>query len=297
MIDLIALYKQRLNLQGATFLLIEHEDAMVAIVYKVTLPSGDHLILKICSSIEDYLREVYFLNYFANKLPIPKIMRVVEPETGVKGAILMEYLPGTLLQITEFSDAMAFEVGVLLARIHLNRVKGYGDLTQTSSLSSDPRLNFTLKFEEGLSECSNHLPKELISQCRNYYDANCKLLLSVDGPCIIHRDFRPGNIIVSDGNIQGIIDWASGRASFAEEDFCPIELGEWSTKPSMKKSFLLGYASIRPVPDYSAVMPLLRMSRAVATIGFTVKRGTWDGSNARVYKLSRSFLESFFNRA
>lgn len=297
MIDLIALYKQRLNLQGATFLLIEHEDAMVAIVYKITMPSGNHFILKICSRTEDYLREIYFLNYFANKLPIPKIIRVVEPESGVNGAVLMQYLPGTLLQIADLSDTMAFEIGALLARIHLNRVKGYGDLTQAHDLSSEPRFNFTIKFEEGLSECSNHLPKELIKQCRNYYDNNSDLLLSVDGPCIIHRDFRPGNIIVSDGNIQGIIDWASGRASFAEEDFCPIELGEWSTNPNIKKSFLLGYASIRLVPDYSAVMPLLRMSRAVATIGFTVKRGTWDGSNARVYKFCRSFLESFFNRA
>lgn len=45
--NLITLYQQRLNLQDSTFSRIEHEDAMVAIVYKVTQPNGAQLILKI----------------------------------------------------------------------------------------------------------------------------------------------------------------------------------------------------------------------------------------------------------
>ena len=43
---LIKIYQQRLNLVQATFTRIEHEDAMVAIVYKVTEPSGRDYILK-----------------------------------------------------------------------------------------------------------------------------------------------------------------------------------------------------------------------------------------------------------
>jgi Ser/Thr protein kinase RdoA (MazF antagonist) len=135
-----------------------------------------------------------------------------------------------------------------------------------------------------------------MEQCRGYFDTHLNLLASVDGPCMIHRDFRAGNVIVYDGKIQGIIDWASGRASFAEEDFCPLEHGEWWAHSSCKKSFLAGYASIRPVPDYSAVMPLLRLSRAFATIGFTVKTGTWESSNTRAYEFNRRFLETFFQK-
>lgn len=66
-------------------------------------------------------------------------------------------------------------------------------------LTSDPRFHSTLKFEEGLEECRNHLPKELIEQCRLYYDKKINLLTSVDGPCIIHRDFRSGNAIIDNG--------------------------------------------------------------------------------------------------
>lgn len=291
--NLITLYKQRLNLQSATFSRINHDDAMVAIVYKVISSTGLPFILKISERAEDYFRDVYFLKHFAYSLPVPRIIQEVSPETGIHGAILMECLPGKLLKITDFTDPLAYEIGSLLAHIHHNRVTVYGDLTQPQDLRPDPRIHFTYKFEEGFAECSNHLPKLLLEQCRSYYDSHIHLLASVDGPCIIHRDFRPGNMIVYDGKLQGIIDWASGRASFAEEDFCPIEHGEWPMHGTCKKSFLAGYASIRPVPDYRFIMPLLRLSRAFATIGFMVKHGTWESSNTRLYHSNRRFLETF----
>ena len=99
--NLITSYQQRLTLQNATFSRIEHEDAMVAIVYKVTLSTGTPLILKICTRSNDYLREVYFLTHFAGTLPVPRIIQLVPPEEGIHGAILMECLPGTLLQVAD----------------------------------------------------------------------------------------------------------------------------------------------------------------------------------------------------
>ncbi len=295
--NIITFYQQYLNLQGATFSRIEHEEAIVAIVYKVTQPSGAELILKICERSNDYLREVYFLKHFASKLLVPRITQVVEPNANIHGAILMECLPGKLLQKADLTDALAYQIGSLLAHIHLSRTTGYGDLTQPSSLTLDPRVHFTLKFEEGLDECRHHLPQALIDQCRSYYHAHLNLLDSVDGPCMIHRDFRPGNLIVNKDKLQGIIDWSSARASFAEDDFCPLENGEWSSNPTIKTSFLAGYASIRPVPHYKELMPFLRLSRTIATIGFTVKRGTWKSSSADLYGINRRFLDEFFKVA
>lgn len=74
-------------------------------------------------------------------------------------------------------------------------------------------------------------------------------------------------IIASEGKVQGIIDWSSGRGGFAEDDFCPLEFGEWPLR--CKNAFLEGYASIRKVPDYKPIMPLLLLSRAVAAVSFT----------------------------
>ncbi|MFI5343449.1 MAG: hypothetical protein ACHQUC_04435 [Chlamydiales bacterium] len=76
---LITWYQQRLDLKNATFSRIDHDDTMVAIVYKITQSNGIHLILKICERPNDYLREVYFLQFFSGKLPVPRIIQLVLP--------------------------------------------------------------------------------------------------------------------------------------------------------------------------------------------------------------------------
>lgn len=291
----IAKYKEHLSLpKDAEFTRIDHEDALVAIIYKITQPNEAPLILKICDRQQDYFRELYFLKHFSGTLPVARVVNVVEPSSDIHGAILMECFPGSLLQASVLTEELAYQIGIILAQVHLNRASAYGDITDPHNLNSDPRVYFTLKFEEGLLECQGNLPQELLQQSRNYYNAHVDLLLSVDGPCFIHRDFRPGNIMVNDGKLQGIIDWASGRAGFAEDDFCPWEIGECETNITITKYFLMGYASIRPVPNYAAIMPFLRLNRAIATIGFTVKRGTWDNSSSSLYKVNREFLASFF---
>lgn len=291
--SLIPLYKKHLNLPEAQFTFIDHEDATVAAVFRISESERLDQILKICSRKGDFLRESYFLSRFAGKVPVPKIIQLVEPEEGLDVAVLMECVQGDLLKPETITKTLASEIGALLARIHLEHAEGYGDLTDSSHLSNDPRIPFTMKFEEGLEECKGHLPESMLETCKRHFERDIDLLLSADGPCVIHRDFRPGNIIASDGKVQGIIDWSSGRGGFAEDDFCPLEFGEWPA--GCKSSFLEGYASIRKVPDYKRMMPLLHLSRAVAAVGFTVKRGTWESRNARLYQYHRDYIESILD--
>lgn len=287
----IASYQHLLELTGATFSKIEHEDAMVAVVYTVRLSNGQECIVKICDRVSDYLREVHFLQHFRDVLPVPKIIRHVQTQQG--GAILMEQLPGALLAVADLTEALAYEIGCCLGQIHLSRLSGYGD--PISHLNADPRAYFAVKFEEGLAECQPHLPVELWKQCQQYYQENLDLLLMVDGPCVVHRDFRPGNLMVKKGKLQGIIDWAGARAGFAEEDLATLEHAEWSQTPHIQ-SILAGYAASRTLPDYKRLAPLLRLSKAIAMIGFMVKRQTWKNTGARVYQYNRQFLESFFKK-
>lgn len=287
----LSLYKERLNLQGASFSRIEHDEAIIATVYKISTPDDKEYILKICSRDEHYFGEVYFLKYFSDILPLPHIIKTIEPTPGVNGAILMEYLPGHLLKKEDLIDSLAKRIGLLLAKIHDNKADGYGDVTQPDKLKNNPFEYFNFKFEEGLNECKDNLADELLDQCRILYNNNIKYLDLVDGPCFTHRDFRPSNIIVNNNTVQGIIDWSSARASFAEEDFYPLEFGKWTDDGKLKKSFLEGYASIRPIPAYENIMPLLVLSAAIATIGFTFRSGTWKTKNANLYQRKLESLE------
>lgn len=291
---LIALYQERFNLKDANFVRIDHHDAMVGIVYNVIAIDGSKYILKICTRDEDYFREIYFLKYFSEKIPVPRIYHVIPPESDLQGAILMEQLSGRLLEKNDLTNEISYEIGVLFARIHQNQESKYGDLVKPNELTSDPRDHFTQKFDEELAECRGHLSKKLLTQCQNFYEKNINLLANVDGPCIIHRDFRPGNIMIDKGKIQGIIDWSSARSGFAEEDFGRLGLEEEPFDSKSKNAFLKGYSSIRPIPNYTKIMPILKLSRTIAIVGFCIKNKTWDTSHEQLYKLNLNLLNEFF---
>lgn len=115
--DLVNRYREKLNFPNAIFSRIDHDDAMVAVVYRVTRSNGEQFILKICDRINDYLRELHFLKLFADNLPVPRIMQVVQPEEHIHGAILMEHLAGALLKPKELTESLAYEIGRRLAGI------------------------------------------------------------------------------------------------------------------------------------------------------------------------------------
>jgi len=289
--DLVSEYKEILGLNQAVFTRIDHDDTIVAMVYQVIQLSAKPLILKIGTGDNDYYRELYFLNSLGNTLPIPQIVETVEPTQNRPGAILMECIEGHLLQDNDWTEALAYDIGSKLATLHFNRIPEYGDVTNPKTMTSNACKYFEEKFFEELEECSEHLPKEIFKRCQNYYEAHQQLLKSVDGPCLIHRDFRPGNLIVNEGKLNGIIDWSGGRSGFAEQDFCSMEHRSWPKKTQHKNALLKGYQSMRPVPSYNRIMPLLRLGRALAVIGFTVKSGTWKGKNQKLYHFNRQFLD------
>lgn len=285
-------YQSLLKLDNdVEFVKIEHIDAIVATVYKIMQHNKPPLILKICESIYDYLNEVYFLNYFSKQISVPKVIKTLPPSKENYGAVLMEYLPENLLTINLITKEIAFELGKSLAIIHKNKTDGFGYLNRDLAINSNPSVHFKEKFEERIEECKNHLPETLILQCVHYFNESSYLLENVDGPCIIHRDFRPGNIIIEQNTLRGIIDWSSARSSFAEDDFCPIEHGEWGDFNGHKDIFIAGYSSIRTIPNYREIMPLLRLNRAIAVIGFTVKRRTWNTIHSKPYNFNRKYID------
>lgn len=289
--NIIEFYAKKLYLEHCKFELIEHADAMVALVYKITKPDNKQLILKICPRSNDYHHEVYFLKYFEKTLSVPKVIQTVQPETNIYGAILMECLPGDLLKIENLDKDISYSLGSLLAKIHINKMNGYGDPIQEQNLSKDSRVYFSMKFQEGLDECENNLPKALFAKSQTYFNDHINLLLDLsDGPCIVHRDFRPGNIIINNDQIQGIIDWSSARNSFAQEDFISIENMKWPE--DLKNYFYDGYQSIRPLPELDLILPLLRLSKAIATIGFIVKKNTYKTKDKSLYLEHLQILKS-----
>lgn len=214
----LEVYQKYFALESAKFVRIDHADTIIAVVYKVVTSDKKSFILKICPR-----KEAYFLRQLNRCIPVPQVIAAFEPSYGHFGAILMEYLERELLKNDDWSRDLAFEIGIALAHLHNNRTEAYGDASKPQTLVQNPNLYFNEKFEEELSECKGHLPENLIENCALYLKSCQSLLADVDGPCLVHRDFRPGNMIIRHRKLQGILDWFSARSGFAEQDFCSLE--------------------------------------------------------------------------
>jgi len=168
----LSLYQDVLGLKSSAFSRIEHEDAIVAIAYRITKPDGTKLILKICEREKDYFRELNFLTLLANQILVPKIIQTVPPGNNVHGAILMECLRGDLLKPYDLTESLSYQIGRSLAIVHNNRFNGYGD-PASPPLSPNPKDPFTFKFEEGLDECQNNLPIALVKTANIFLNPIC----------------------------------------------------------------------------------------------------------------------------
>ncbi len=69
----------------------------------------------------------------------------------------------------------------------------------------------------------------------------------------------------------------------------------WAHDESSKKDFFDGYASIRRVPDLEKLLPLLRVSKALGAIGFTIRNGTWQARDKEIFERNYMFVKTFFN--
>ncbi len=144
-------YKALLNLdKELQFSKIDHDDAMVADVYKVENLGKPCFILKICNRPNDFTSEVYFLNHFEKQIQVPAIIKTLPPSQENHGAILMEYLSGCLLKPSLITREIAFQLGKSLAIIHSNKTDGFGYLNRDAELVSEPTSHFKDKFLEGI---------------------------------------------------------------------------------------------------------------------------------------------------
>ena len=293
----VELYRSKLALsQDAIFVPIVHDDAIVAEVYKVVLPSGIEYILKISEQSSHFFKEKYCLELLAGNPLVPKIIKVVEPQDGVRGGILMSCLPGHTIVLEEFTPSLAYESGRFLAKVHQHKMPGFGDFSCPQTLQPSARLHFVRKYEKYFDACAALFDADFIQRCKAYFYEHLYLLDLVEGPVLVHRDFRPGNMLVQDGKLSGIIDFASSAASFVEEDFIALELLYWSEDASSRESFFAGYTSVRELPDYTKIMPLLSLARAFNGLEFVVRKNLHETRANKLYQSHKKYIEQFFEK-
>ena len=250
------------------------EESNSSLVKVLVLASQEKLVLKIPFSYNKFLREKWALEILQDNLLVPRIIDWWHRDDTGPGVFLLSFIPGN--PITEaISPELSFELGQLLGNLHTNQVENFGDEFQ---LAQEDTANWWAYidniFQSRRPICEEIVPQDLLKKTLKKYDELFANLPQPDGPCLVHLDYRPGNILVQANNIAGLIDFESARGGSADIDFTKIKNEVWDVFPNTKEEFLRGYATIRELPDLERTLPFYELYNAFMIVA-------WSGLRAK----------------
>lgn len=255
-------------------------------VYNLFLSNNEKVILKIPYSGTKLKRELRILNILKDKLPVPRVLDYWDGSDGIPGAILLSYIDGKPIT-GNIDKKLAYDMGELLAKLH-DIPMNYYEITEENSIdwwgSLKDRLNIWIE------ECEGTLSVDMINKILKVFEKFYMKLPKPDGPCVTHNDYRPGNILINNNKIMGLIDFESTRGGSADIDFTKMKLYSWDKYIGTKEEFIKGYNSIRPLPNIENTLPFYLFYNAIGGIAWCVRRGQLNGS---FYKENMEQLKGF----
>lgn len=248
------------------------EESYSSVVRILTLERGERLVLKIPFVQRKLFREVCALQELGGDLPVPRLVDHWIRDDESPGALLLSLLPGAPIR-GRVSPALAFGLGSLLGTLHTHEVPDFGELLPAAEGPSPlwwPSLR--RRFLSWQPLCAQVIPSHLIQRAEDRYAELSEGLPAPDGPCWVHFDYRPGNVLMQGSSITGLIDFESARGGSADLDFVKIQHEVWDPWPDTREPFLEGYRSIRPLPDIERTLPLYALCNAFGGVAWCVKR-------------------------
>lgn len=221
------------------------------------------------------MSEINILETLKGVIPLPKVLDIWFGDESTTGALLLSAIEG--MPCTEDMDEkLSFQIGVYHAMLHEVKTPGYGyHATDGFKLlhQNNWRLHIRRNFEKWKEPCKEILDPELFERCILHFDGVFSALPNPDGPCIVHMDFRPGNILVNGNKVTGIIDFESARGGSSEIDFTKVNRYIWEVNPRTKLPYIEGYQTIRPVLALDRVLPFYDFYDAFSAVVWCKNRG------------------------
>lgn len=264
----------------------EVEDSHSSEVFKVTLTSGEIVFVKYPYSKLKYQRELDSFNILNRKVSIPKLLDYNSD------SFLMSELKGRPLSKND-SPNIAYQVGVLHAKMH--NIRPHEDIIYSGIKNEYPHWNtfVEMMFERFKDNVKSSIDEYLYNKSILKFEQMKNSLPEPDGPCFIHMDYRPANIIVDEDTVTGVIDFESARFGSSEIDFTKIYRGYLRFDADVFAAYKEGYRSVRPLIDLNLVLPFYDFTNAFMSIGLCVKRGITE--NQSFYDESLETLITIIN--
>jgi len=112
------------------------------------------------------------------------------------------------------------------------------------------------------------------------------------GPCLLHNDLHPKNIIVDSGRLTGIIDWECSQ--YGEADFELTHLFQWSIfPPHPNKEFNILLRTVMDHCKLIQVIPNLERRLTIYQLEHELNQLIWSGMKQEEERIRR--IEGWLN--
>ncbi|MEY8346905.1 aminoglycoside phosphotransferase family protein [Bacillus cereus] len=241
-------------------------------VYKIKLMDQRTVYIKIPYSKVKLEREYTVLERFRYELVVPQVLDYWEGNEDVTGALLLSAING-VPATGNVNAALAYDIGVQHAKLHAIIPNEQDFKSSVSNVYSQWSEFIQQHFYSFAKDVKEVIDQRLYEQSLEYFERHLTLLPDPDGPCFIHMDFRPGNILVAENQVTGIIDFESVRIGATEMDFTKVNRDIFMKYPGTMEAYQKGYESIRPLIDLQEVLPFYRFTDSFNSIGWCKRRG------------------------
>lgn len=264
-------------------------------VYKLNLTNGETVYAKIPYNRDKLYREYRMLDKLREVVPVPQVLDFWSGDDSISGALLLSEIKGIPCTGT-IDRELAYQMGVFHAKLHEVTMPGYGVEVQDGYQLYDQnnwRNYIKDSFENFKEPCKEILERELFEKYIHHFESTFSSLPLPDGPCVVHMDFRPGNILVHNNAVVGIIDFESARGGSSEIDFTKIKRYVWDANPQSEIPYKEGYTTILPMLDLETILPFYNFYDAFSAVVWCKNRGIVK--NRAFLKESISILEKSVN--
>ena len=256
-------------------------------VYILTLVGGKKVVLKIPFNSLKLEREKKALELLHGKVSVPEVIKYYNGDNLIPGALLLSYMNGIPLT-RNVTEELAYQMGVMLAKIHDVQLKKYGEI-ETEGERDNPSIyldNLKKMYNRNQEFCERAMDSRKLSICDEIFHYYFSKFPIPGNPCLLHSDYRMGNILVKGSEVVGVIDFEVANAGAAGEDFSILESEVFNVYAGTREKFSEGYKSIRKLPDLDNTLPFYKFLTAFTRIGWCVKRS----------KTNESFYFEFINQ-
>ncbi len=157
-------------------------------------------------------------------VPVPKVICVFSPEDGLGPGYVMNRLEGEtiarkILRDEAFAQArtvLADQCGAAMARIHAVPAEGLPDLARQDARA---QLGALRDLYDTFDD-----PHPVFELAFRFLDDNAP---DIAAPCLVHGDFRNGNIMVNEAGLVAVLDWELSHFGDPMEDLGWICVNSW----------------------------------------------------------------------